>query len=112
MSHWALATSIPLQHGTALMRHSCRPDLADTGSRAPNNCTGSGRPGRDDPRDAPVSADQGSTGLSRPGTECRGVPHVTYNKDTRLEAVACSGSSPPILDKGEQFPRVICMPAL
>ena len=37
--------------------HSCLPDLADTGSMAPNNCTGSGSPGRDDPRSAPVSGD-------------------------------------------------------
>ena len=36
-------------------RNSCLPDLADTGSMAPNNCTGSGSPGRDDPRSAPVS---------------------------------------------------------
>jgi hypothetical protein len=39
--------------------NSWRPDLADTGSMAPNNCTGSGSPGRDDPRSAPVSVDQG-----------------------------------------------------
>ena len=39
--------------------NSCPPDLADTGSMAPDNCTGSGSPGRDDPRYAPVSADQG-----------------------------------------------------
>ena len=49
-------------------RHSCLPDLAETGSMAPNNGTGSGSPGRDDPRYAPVSADQGSIGLSRPGS--------------------------------------------
>jgi hypothetical protein len=42
--------------------------LADTGSRAPDNCTGLRSPGRDDPRSAPVSADQGSIGLSRPAT--------------------------------------------
>ena len=48
--------------------NSCLPDLAHTGSMAPDNCTGSGSPGRDDPRYAPVSVDQGSIGLSRPGT--------------------------------------------
>ena len=49
-------------------RNSCLPDLAETGSMAPNNCTGSGSPGRDDPRSAPVSTDPGSIGLSRPGS--------------------------------------------
>ena len=39
--------------------NSCLPALADTGSRAPDNCTGLRSPGRDDPRSAPVSADQG-----------------------------------------------------
>ena len=68
MSNWALATSIPTKHGHVTPTHSCLPDLAHTGSMAPDNCTGSGSPGRDDPRSAPVSADQGSIGLSRPGT--------------------------------------------
>ena len=49
-------------------RPSCLPDLAQTGSMAPNNCPGLGSPGRDDPRSAPVSVDQGYIGLSRPGT--------------------------------------------
>ena len=49
--------------------NSCRPALADTGSTAPNNCTGLRSPGRDDPRSAPVSTDPGYIGLSRPGTE-------------------------------------------
>jgi hypothetical protein len=53
--------------------HSCLPDLAHTGSMAPDNCTGSGSPGRDDPRDAPVSLDQGSIGLSRPGHCVMGI---------------------------------------
>src|SRR5205814_3340096 len=70
-------------------RHACRPDLAETGSMAPHTCTGSGSPGRDDPRAAPVSTDQGSIGLSRPGTARRGCSHLTY-KDTRLLAVRCS----------------------
>ncbi len=47
---------------------SCPPALAETGSMAPNHGTGSGSPGRDDPRSAPVSLDQGSIGLSRPGS--------------------------------------------
>jgi hypothetical protein len=68
LSHWALATSRPLQHGTSLLRNSCRPDRAETGSMAPHTCAGLGRPGRDDPRAAPVSAGQGSIGLSRPGS--------------------------------------------
>jgi hypothetical protein len=49
-------------------KNSCLPALADTGSMAPDNCTGLRSPGRDDPRSAPVSVDQGSIGLSRPGT--------------------------------------------
>ena len=39
--------------------NSCLPNLANTGSMAPNNCTGLRSPGRDDPRYAPVSVDQG-----------------------------------------------------
>ena len=48
-----------LQNEHALITNSCPPDLANTGSMAPDNCTGSGSPERDDPRYAPVSADQG-----------------------------------------------------
>jgi len=48
--------------------HACPPDRAQTGALAPHTWTGSGSPGRDDPRSAPVSVDQGSIGLSRPGT--------------------------------------------
>ena len=57
-------------HKTRHVNHrtSCQPDLADTGSKAPDNCTGLRSPGRDDPRSAPVSTDQGSIGLSRPGS--------------------------------------------
>jgi hypothetical protein len=44
------------------------PVLAETGSRAPDTWTGLRSPGRGDPHSAPVSADQGSIGLSRPGT--------------------------------------------
>ena len=53
--------------GHVTPRNSCRPALAETGSMAPNNCTGSGSPGRDDPCYAPASVDPGSSGLSRPG---------------------------------------------
>jgi len=49
-------------------KNSYVPALAETGSRAPDTWTGLRSPGRDDPRSAPVSADQGSIGLSRPGT--------------------------------------------
>ena len=49
-------------------RNSCLPALAETGSMAPDHWTGLRSPRRDDPRSAPVSADQGSIGLSRPGT--------------------------------------------
>jgi hypothetical protein len=45
--------------GHVNQRNSCRPDLAATGSLAPNNWTGSGSPGRDDPCYAPTSVDQG-----------------------------------------------------
>jgi hypothetical protein len=58
----------PHKAGHVTHTNSCQPDLADTGSMAPNNCTGLGSPGRDDPCYAPASADQGSIGLSRPGT--------------------------------------------
>jgi hypothetical protein len=56
--------------------NSCSPDLAQTGSMAPHNGPGSGSPGRDDPRSAPVSVDQGCSGLSRPGHCMMGIlPH-------------------------------------
>ena len=61
-------------------KNSCLPALAETGSMAPNHGSGSGRPGRDDPRSAPVSVDQGSIGLSRPGPRRRGCSHVTAIK--------------------------------
>jgi len=108
--------SHPAQTWQGTHPHSWPPALAETGARAPHNCPGSGRPGRDDPRDAPVSAAQGSTGLSRPGTACRGVPHVTYNKDTRLLAVACkrwlgaSAAAPPHMWKEQASRCVSCYP--
>jgi hypothetical protein len=68
ISSWAFAPSMPTKHGTGLLRNFCLPGLANTGAVAPDNGTGVGRPGRDAPRAAPVSADPGSIGLSRPGT--------------------------------------------
>ena len=58
----------PHTAGHVTHTNSRQPDLAETGSMAPNNCTGLGSPGRDDPCSAPASAGQGSIGLSRPGT--------------------------------------------
>jgi hypothetical protein len=44
------------------------PTLPDTGSLAPDNCSGSSRNGRDDPGSLTVSPDLRSSGLSRPGS--------------------------------------------
>src|SRR5262245_9403510 len=69
--------------------NSCLPDLAHTGSMAPDNWTGSGSPGRDDPRYAPVSLDQGSIGLSRPGHCVMGI--LTHHL---LKIQGCKASAP------------------
>ena len=44
------------------------PTLQDTGSMAPDNCSGSGSSGRDDPGSPTVSTDLRGIGLSRPGS--------------------------------------------
>src|SRR5262249_21289850 len=62
-----------IPHGALL---SARPGAY--GLMAPDHWTGLGSPGRDDPRAAPVSVDQGSSGLSRPGTGGRGYSHITH----------------------------------
>ena len=57
----------PDNTGPALLRTPVRPTWRD-GLNGTRHGTGSGSPARDDPRSAPVSVDQGSIGLSRPGT--------------------------------------------
>ena len=52
-----------------LLRHTRLlndPTLQDTGSMAPDNCTGSGSTGRVDPGSPTVSYDQRGIGLTRP----------------------------------------------
>ena len=118
-----VATSLPRKPGTARITNACLPDLAETGSLAPNNCAGLGRPGRDDPRAAPVAAHHGSSGLSRPGTGRRRFSHVTYERykavRRRLQAnVRCfsgcaathvegTGPAPGALCYAPQEPRVV-----
>ena len=64
--------------------NSCLPDLAHTGSMAPDNCTGSGSPGRDDPRHAPVSAGPRLNRSITSGSLRDGDSHTSPLKDTRL----------------------------
>jgi hypothetical protein len=47
------------QTSAVVCNYACRPALAETGSLAPDNCTGLRSPGRDDPGSAPVFVDQG-----------------------------------------------------
>ena len=63
--------------------HSCPPDLAHTGSMAPGNCPGSRSPGRDDPRDAPVSRTKAQSAYRVQGLGDGDSP-TSPLKDTRL----------------------------
>ena len=68
--------------------HSCPPDLAHTGSLAPDNGTGSGSPERDDPATLRSRRTKATSVSHVPGLRDGDAP-TSPLKDTRLEAVCC-----------------------